>query len=527
MKKTLTLLLITLSFSVSNAQDYNFNMIKSDIESKILLNQWDEILLLAPDLLIAEQDKGDGYYYSALAFFKIDQKDKALSYLTKAENKADNVLIAEINKLRDKIKQSSNAKKDIKTAEELENNDNFLEAASYWKSAWLKDKSQLENGLNAANIFIKNQKFSKALEILEDDIFRNESEAILIINQIKKTPEIINKTTYNSSIKLGNLYFENKNYNKAIIEYEKALKSNFSNIKAKEKLKKAKEEQAWQNAVNSNNIVDTESYADNYSSGKYIEQANKIIEESYITISKDAHKNQNEYTLLKFLKKYKLRFPNNPRIEIIDSLVQDYYFSKGNTESKNKDWSSAINSYEEFLKYSNSEKKDRIAKSSIQKAKRRLKRRSFGFIAGTYELDEKFGLTFGKLNHKGLGWYSNLRTNLNLINEANLDFKESETVLIEFPEEFDEALGSISLGTSFPVLYPIWVYVGGGVNYRETYIKNELNDENQFFSIEDENYLRFFPEAGVMIRLGGFTLSGGASYLEEDFIYQASFGFSF
>ncbi|MCD2260075.1 tetratricopeptide repeat protein [Psychroserpens luteolus] len=518
--KRIILLCLFLCTQFINGQTFDFETTENDIKNHINKNEWDEVLLLAPDLLIANPNKGEGYYYTAYAFFKLEQKQKALQYLNKARLIADDELTKKINELDSSINQSSKAKNTAENAKSLEDNNQSDAAAQQWESAWQEDKSNLEYGLNAVQLYIEQKEYKKAITILKDDAFKNEIEAQNIIKKLNQTPEISSENTYTDAIKLGDEYYNKSKFSDAINEYQKALNSGFNNQVASDKINDSKEERLWQEANISNEIQIMEDYADKYPRGKHISNAKSIISNSYKSIAKDAFEKSNESKLLKYYDKYKKRFPNDDSISTINQYVQDYYFSLGKENLKNKQWTSTITYFNGFLKYSNSEENNEVARKGISKSTRRLKRRSSGFLSGVYELDENFGLSFGKLNHRGLGWYANLRVNPTFVTEAN--FEKSDNTLTEIPNEAKEAIGSLSIGTSFPVLYPIWIYIGGGASYRERLIDND--GEPIYFSIEGEKNINYFPEAGIMIRLGGIIISGGASYLNEELIIQGSFG---
>ncbi|MER3328683.1 MAG: hypothetical protein RIF34_03820, partial [Candidatus Kapaibacterium sp.] len=80
MNKYIYTLLFLLISSFCFSQSGKFNEIKQTIEQKININLWDEVLILAPDLIIEEPTKGDGYYYTALAFQRLGNEDKAKKY---------------------------------------------------------------------------------------------------------------------------------------------------------------------------------------------------------------------------------------------------------------------------------------------------------------------------------------------------------------------------------------------------------------------------------------------------------------
>src|SRR5215203_1347903 len=90
--RTILSLAALLFCSVAFAQSSEFTSIENKIKDYISKGQWDEVILLAPDLMIEEPTRGEGYYYTAVGFYRLGQFDKANEYMGKAEGLADEAL---------------------------------------------------------------------------------------------------------------------------------------------------------------------------------------------------------------------------------------------------------------------------------------------------------------------------------------------------------------------------------------------------------------------------------------------------
>ena len=102
MRKILFIAALMLHYSACTAQYSKFEEIKKNIDRSVSLNLWDEVLLQATDLIVEEPTKGDGYYYTSLAFVKLDNKNKANFYLDKAKQFADEALFVKIQEFKEK-----------------------------------------------------------------------------------------------------------------------------------------------------------------------------------------------------------------------------------------------------------------------------------------------------------------------------------------------------------------------------------------------------------------------------------------
>lgn len=107
MKRTLFFIFF-LSSSIIFAQSPAFTKIEQEINQQIQQGQWDEVLMKATDLLVEEPGRGEGYYYTAMAFFKQDSYDKAREYLRQATPLADAALNQKSPPLTRKFKKAAN-----------------------------------------------------------------------------------------------------------------------------------------------------------------------------------------------------------------------------------------------------------------------------------------------------------------------------------------------------------------------------------------------------------------------------------
>ena len=149
------LLVALFTGSLAFAQSNSFSKIEDDINDHINRGQWDEIQLLATDLLIEEPTRGEGYYYTSLSFYKLGQYKEAGEYLEQAAALADAGLNKKIEQLKNEIAAGKEEAKLIKSARDQQKNGNTEEAALAYKRIWEKDKTNIASALNAVEIYIE------------------------------------------------------------------------------------------------------------------------------------------------------------------------------------------------------------------------------------------------------------------------------------------------------------------------------------------------------------------------------------
>jgi outer membrane protein assembly factor BamD (BamD/ComL family) len=261
-------------------------------------------------------------------------------------------------------------------------------------------------------------------------------------------------------------------------------------------------------------------YLTNYPNGKYQSQINsQLIERK----EEDAYALTKQGNLSAF-ENYIKKYPNGKYAAQINKAIENYMYDKAELSFNNKNYSGAISSYQDYInRYPNAENIDK-AKSKLKKATNKSRQRSSAYFGFTYESQGAYGIAAGKLNKDRLGFYFNARVTPEAF---EINFTEPENEISEdlIPEDGKIGVASLSFGLSYPVAYPLWVYVGGGANYQERFIESE-DDENFFYKVEGEEQLAFYPEGGIKVRLGkSITLIGGVVYVRGEMLYKAGLGF--
>ncbi|MGY5851455.1 outer membrane protein assembly factor BamD [Salegentibacter sp. F14] len=281
------------------------------------------------------------------------------------------------------------------------------------------------------------------------------------------------------------------------------------------------DEQAFNEAKDKGTQAALNYYLRNFPNGEHRSQISSLLTERK---EEDAYAATNSGNLGDF-EAYIRKYPNGKYSSQINKAIEDYLFEKAENLYDHRFYISAIDEYQAYINRFPNAENINTAQRKLRKAEKKADQYSSGYFGFTYESQGAIGITGGKLKKDKLGLYYNLRATPEVIDNQ---WSEAEMIIPEnqIPEENKIGLASLSAGFSYPVLYPLWFYVGGGASYQERFI--EENDENLYFQVEDEEQLALFPEAGLNFRLSrSFVLLGGAAYIRNEVFYKGGLAFNF
>jgi tetratricopeptide (TPR) repeat protein len=543
MKRYIFCILLVMCFSVAHGQSDKFDRLKQNIEQKIKLNQWDEVLLLAPDLMIEDVTKGDGYYYTALAFQRLGNEENAKKYINKAKSFTDVALTEKIKLLEQAISSKKELQLSLKSAIDFESSKDKKAAADAWYQAWQYDQYKIEYALNAVSHYLDLKEYEKALKVLNEPLVYMDPEAKELVKKINQTPKMINVNGYASAIADGDKYLKQENYSNAKASYEKAEKFKPSDTYATSKIREMTEEIAWKKAKESSYITETENYVNQYPYGKYADNANATIKRSYLSIAENAYKQSDENKLIDYLNKYTLRYSRDEGVQKIKNLLMKYYLERGNKKKDEKNWQEAKSSYQAYLKIAANGNDAAYCKKSIKKCDWKLKQRSNGFIAYSYDTLSPIGISMGRLNKNGVGVYTTFKVNSGIFTSLNGTIDNNgKTSLTRFNEasthtrlnEIRNANASASAGLTIKLVYPLFMYAGGGVIYTTQYDKWEATDPDYIYQDVDRKYwlrnkdktkFEFFPEAGLIFKVANVAVIKYGVIYNKNIAHQIGLGF--
>ena len=208
----------------------------------------------------------------------------------------------------------------------------------------------------------------------------------------------------------------------------------------REKLALKKEDDYFKNAKQENKLYGLENYLNIYPNGRYVEEANNLIEEILIKRINSLNDNKDYRELQNVISKYNQKFPNSKKYKELNKL--------------NK------------------------------KAERNLNKRNSGMLLLSYETNESFGFQIGSLRQKNLGWYLSVRATANILDATfQRDEVITKTDLESTTIEYETVYGSASLGLTYPIAYPLYLSAGAGVNFKQYLHETPTGLPNKFGSI--------------------------------------------
>lgn len=227
-------------------------------------------------------------------------------------------------------------------------------------------------------------------------------------------------------------------------------------------------------------------------------------------------------------KNYLKTYPEGKYKSQVKTTLENLMLNKANREFESEEYNLAKNSYQEFREVFPSSNSNNIVTERLDTIEKRLQqktqvenRTSGNYIMFTYGGNETYGLQFGKLHLSKVGTYFNIRAN-----ESVTELKFTEDIEVQNSRgDFEEAVIAASFGLTFKIYYPLWIYAGVGVQYKELFIKDD-SDEVMTFKITDEEPYIIFPEVGLKVKLGRIgALKVGGAYLDGEAIFQVGLGF--
>lgn len=535
--------LMLLCCGIAYGQSNTFAGIEKKIKDHVAGGQWDEVLILAPDLLIEDPTRGEGYYYTAFAFLKLNQPDKAEEYLAKAEPLADGELQKSIRTLKDEISQYRTAHAVLESAQKEEQSGN-KKAADEWQRLWEMDKSRISYALNAVELYVEQKNYPQALEILNDPALAKDQGARALHARINQTPEMHKINGYNDALQLGKNNIAKGNHKTAISNFDEALRFRPNDTEALQQKRTAQDELAWQNARSKNTIESFDAYIAGNTIRKHRTEAENIVKRALIRFGGQyADKNdipRMEYYLNKYLKEY----PNGSDAAKAKEMMCAAYLRAAEHSRQKKYASSqeqALTYYGQINKFCPNAYDLKALVRDTKRKKLRYGRPDRFFISYVYDSITPVGLSIGSVNNRSVGMYLTFRMNENFLtssayytvnNSGELDGNVYQDIRATGESRKGDA--DIMLGLTKKITYPLWIYAGGGVTIHQhweemsTYNDNGTYYETEWVKNTDEKFVKPVAEAGLIVDLSGFNIRAGGKIIDfKDIYYTLGVGFSF
>lgn len=523
-------LLITAYCFYAQAQTDLFNETVSKIEQHIKLNQWDEIVLLAPDLLLEAPEKGDGYYYIALAFFKMGQTEMTNEYLQLAEVLTHPELQVKIDALKVSMKTNDSELEAVANAQKLESEGKLKEAAAAWDKIWSVNKKNLDYALNAVGLYVNLKLFPEALTILNDEEVSKDSEAQELVKRLNDTKQMKSINGYNESMTRGLTLMKQEKYQAAIQKFDEALSFRPKDKAATDQRNIALDEIAWDKAFEGYTIESFEAYLAGNTLREHYQEAHNNIKRKLVNFGEQYARNMDIANMEKFFNKYLSNYPSGDDVAKVKQIMCDTYYNKGSIDALPKykyAQDEALISYEKARKICK-DKPD--LEEKIKLAKRlsiRYGRPDRFFYTYSYDPICKIGFSFGTTNNQTVGAYLTVRCNSAFFSSTGSNGTVDNAGVVtggqytswgnDWRYRDETRTGTVEglIGITKKIAYPLWIYTGIGVSYNEVAWKMDIYDNlGDYYTTDwvknsDESKFGFAMETGLIVDLSGFHLRTG------------------
>jgi tetratricopeptide (TPR) repeat protein len=541
MKLIFTLFFI-LMFGAVWGQSAKFQSIEKQINDQINKGQWDDVVMLSTDLLIEEPTKGDGYYYTAMAFYKLNDLEKAKVYIDKAGAFNDPLLKTKIDRLKAGVSNAAQARQSAANASAQEKSGNSVRAVDNWRQAWLADKTNVEFALNAVGLYVEEKNYPAALDLLNEPFLATDPEAIKLAKRINQTPQMVSINGYNAAMKEGKVSFDKDNFETALSKALSALTYRANDNAALKLKESAKDEIAYAKARKENTIGAFEKYKAEYPLGLNIASCDRILQNSYIATARDYIKEGKYPDGIGFYEKFITVYPRGEKVLTVKTELCDAYFNYAKSTEKSKYGGGIENSVTYYTKALECNHAG-ISLSKIHRLERKVQKLSYsddGFFAWNADENNYIGFTTGTLNNRTLGFYIGGRTSPAFFETLSSWKTDDASSNADAPSKDNVYAGEsknrelyINLGLTFKVIRPLWVYAGPGVVFATEMKKFQAKGSSVTDWVEnkDKTSTSFAPEAGVQLLLGPVTLRYGVSKsfqskVQKDIVQTFGFGFS-
>lgn len=281
-------------------------------------------------------------------------------------------------------------------------------------------------------------------------------------------------------------------------------------------------------------------YLSKYPTGKYRTEVNNLLNERIETNLYQKAKNDNTITAYE---NYIEKYPNGRYATEVNQIIGLSYMRFGDKYLTDRDYSNAIIQYRKYLnKYPNGSSAS-IARANIKKCEREQRKSGANFLGFYYDVNAPYGLYFGGIKKRGASYYANISFNEDFlpltkvehtIDNDGVSTRESGFVLPISPSSIKIGNLSFSNGIAFPIFYPLWGYVGGGLSYLpymqeyELYSSNAVFLRTEYFRNTDRTELLWYPEAGLKLKLAKVAvLRYGIRYysINQTVVHQFGLGF--
>lgn len=341
-------------------------------------------------------------------------------------------------------------------------------------------------------------------------------------SRIEAKIEECNELHYEELVAEGDLMYINRDWDNAIKKYTAAIaiKNKFD---ARFKLGNAKDYSAFAKALKSDQISGYIQYLQRFNSPLFKKTAEDII------IGKLLTRAESEFSAGKYFEvenslaeafEYRTSgiWPHYEARYFAIMLKQAEKLTKGAKSQRIEGNTQAIRLYEKLNAEFNP--KYRATISKLKRKEVRWNRPDYRYMGWHADADNLWGMMWGKLNNRKLGTYFQIRTNLNLFQQA-ADWETDNTNSLEESIDKNKTYNNVDLnrnlfvsfGLTKKVVHPFWIYGGVGMAYYSQLKEfvNRNTAEVEYVRNRDEKYFAVNPELGIQIKLAALSFQYGVN----------------
>lgn len=293
------------------------------------------------------------------------------------------------------------------------------------------------------------------------------------------------------------------------------------------------DESDWETATRTNSLSAYQNYLRNHPSGIYASDARRKISSIESSLDDKYYAECKASNYVEDYQNYLKKYPNGKHAKEAHTILENAYWRLGNQALENKQYTAAIRYYNLYTTDYPTGKHTTEAIANRKKAERRNSRYDSYYFNYTIQGNAPIGLSMGGLNLNQVGLYYTLNTNGNwwkysaeVTDIVYYTVAEIESYSWKDPiaqNVFERAYFRTSMGLTYGVIYPIWIYGGAGVEYTTQFEKYYLEYDQEYQWAKNENltYTTFYPEFGLIARLGqswmvkyGLLFTDGGTFQE-------------
>jgi hypothetical protein len=385
-----------------------------------------------------------------------------------------------------------------------------MEEAKEFEQQQLRGETTRLNELKAASE-------SRMYEVYKNSTDPNELEQFLTMFPNSRRA---NEIKFKKYVADGDLDMNAMRWTAAVENYTRALEIK-SDAAVRVKLTRSRDEQAYEHTVQKNTIEGYESYLSGFPSGVHKEEADKVLQKSYLKLAREYVSAGNFSQAVYYYKAYQNRYPQGPEIQTVNAELCNYYVSEAKKEEKTKSIGSmqrAIELYTTAQQCGNVVSKSHL--NSLNRKVKRWSRPDESFIGWYGDKTNLIGFMVGGLKSRKLDWYFSGRTGSGFFKDKASWKTNSKNSLEESVNKDKKFTGTIipseiyaNIGLTRRVMYPLWIYAGAGVaaNTELRQFKSTTGSDEELVENKDAKFTAPDVEGGIYLLLGPFVFRYGVN----------------